>query len=133
MLSDFQVQYIMSRLQYMLSDFQLQCMRHLFSSVLKLSGASGHQAEPLSPMKRCVCVEPTRPSHPPSDPMQVLLPEAHRLAYEAQRLRRRDFRGSELLALLHALSRCGSPVLQSVMQRLLWHCNQVLLRQLSSW
>ena len=68
MLSGFQVQYILSRLQYMLSDFQVQCMRHLFSSVLKISGAAGHQAEPLSPMKMCVCVEPHVHHIPPRTP-----------------------------------------------------------------
>ena len=52
---------------------------------------------------------------------------------QVQRLRRRDFRGCELLALLHELARCGSPGMQSCMQRLLWHCNQVLLKQLTSW
>jgi hypothetical protein len=64
---------------------------------------------------------------------QVLLPEAHRIALDARRLRRRGLKGSELISLLHGLSRCGSPGLQSCLQRLLWHCNQVLLRQISSW
>ncbi|GAX73958.1 hypothetical protein CEUSTIGMA_g1408.t1 [Chlamydomonas eustigma] len=64
---------------------------------------------------------------------QVLLLESHKLVYEVHQLRQKDFKGCELIALLYCLSRCGAPILQSCMQRLLWHCNQVLLKQLSSW
>jgi hypothetical protein len=63
----------------------------------------------------------------------MLLPDASRLLSEVQLLTRKDFKGSELIALLHARVRCGVPVVQSVMQRLLWHCNQVLVHQLTSW
>ncbi|KAG1679668.1 hypothetical protein FOA52_006185 [Chlamydomonas sp. UWO 241] len=63
----------------------------------------------------------------------VLLPEAHKLVCEVQLLRAKDFKGSELIAALHARVRCGVPLVQSVMQRLLWHCNQVLIQQLTSW
>jgi len=41
--------------------------------------------------------------------------------------------GAQLLALLQAAARCGVPIVQSCMQRLLWHCNQVLFKQLTSW
>jgi gamma-tubulin complex component 4 len=63
----------------------------------------------------------------------VLLPEAVKLVREVQLLRAKDFKGSELIAALHARARCGVPLVQSVMQRLLWHCNQVLIQQLTSW
>ena len=43
------------------------------------------------------------------------------------------FKGSFLLDLLHERARCGVPLLQACMQRLLWHCNTVLYNQLSSW
>ena len=42
-------------------------------------------------------------------------------------------KGAALLGLLQAAVRCGVPVVQSCMQRLLWHCNQVLFKQLTSW
>ena len=41
--------------------------------------------------------------------------------------------GVQLLALLQTAARCGVPIVQSCMQRLLWHCNQVLFKQLTSW
>ena len=36
-------------------------------------------------------------------------------------------------AVLSAAAGCGSPPLASALQRLAWHANQTLLRQLSSW
>lgn len=63
----------------------------------------------------------------------ILLPGVHDLVREVERLRRMGFKGSELIALLHSRSRCGSPSLQSCFHRLLWHCNQVFLGQLTSW
>lgn len=38
-----------------------------------------------------------------------------------------------MLILLFEMGRSGLPVLHSCMQRLLWHCNQVLYKQLSAW
>ena len=79
-------------------------------------------------------VPPTAPYRCLSSPyLQAVLPEVHRVLREVQVLRRQNFKGSELLALLHTRARGGAPMLQSCMQRLLWHCNQVLLQQLSSW
>ncbi|KAF5834637.1 Spc98 family-domain-containing protein [Dunaliella salina] len=41
--------------------------------------------------------------------------------------------GAQLLAVIQSAARCGVPIVQSCMQRLLWHCNQVLFKQLTSW
>lgn len=41
--------------------------------------------------------------------------------------------GAEVVEVVHARARCGVPVLQSCMRRLLWHCMQVMLQQLTSW
>ena len=100
---------------------------------------------------------------PPLLPVQVLLPQLHQLVLEAQGTPAPKhppattstsssaagaqaakgaagtaegagpLTGAALLRALHARSRCGVPLLQACMQRLLWHCNQVLYKQLSSW
>lgn len=44
-----------------------------------------------------------------------------------------DALGPKLIEELMQQARCGHPALQSCYQRLLWHCNQVLLKQLSTW
>ncbi|CAD7697778.1 unnamed protein product [Ostreobium quekettii] len=61
---------------------------------------------------------------------EALLPHLHRLVHHVER---DGINGSQLLGLLHSSSRCGLPTLQSCLQRLLWHCNQVLYKQLSGW
>jgi hypothetical protein len=41
--------------------------------------------------------------------------------------------GAKLLAVLHARRLNGQPLLQTCIQRLLWHVNQVLFNQLTMW
>ena len=62
--------------------------------------------------------------------MQVLLPALHRMVYQADRDR---LTGTQLLRLVLDKSSCGVPALQSCCQRLLWHCNQILLSHVRSW
>eukprot|EP00798_Chlamydomonas_sp_ICE-L_P000175 gene175-1699_t len=40
---------------------------------------------------------------------------------------------AQLWSLLNSRAHCGIPLVESVMQRLLWHCNNVLYKQISSW
>ncbi|KAK9803977.1 hypothetical protein WJX72_009639 [[Myrmecia] bisecta] len=61
---------------------------------------------------------------------KVLLPPLHFLVHEVHT---KQLTGSQLLQLLHYKAQCGVPVLQSCLGRLLWHCNQVLYKQLSAW
>ena len=61
---------------------------------------------------------------------QVLLPALHRMVYQAHRDK---LSGAQLLRMLHDKSSCGVPALQSCCQRLLWHCNQILLTHIRSW
>eukprot|EP00775_Hariotina_reticulata_P005315 gene5317-5550_t len=44
-----------------------------------------------------------------------------------------DLQGAKLLAVLHARRLNGQPLLQTCVQRLLWHVNQVLFNQLTMW
>lgn len=89
----------------------------------------------------------------------MILPPVHQLMYSVQQ---DNISGSELLQLLQAKvtdhtlrtlpacvlylasqcpamsfaalqAQCGIPELQSCLTRLLWHCNQVLFKQLSGW
>lgn len=62
--------------------------------------------------------------------MQVLLPALHRLVYQVQK---DNMQGSQLLHMLHGKASCGIPEIQSCSARLLWHCNQILLDQVSAW
>ena len=62
--------------------------------------------------------------------MQVLLPSLHELVHQAQH---DGLTGAALLQLLHNRAHCGTPGLASCCGRLLWHCNQVLLAQVSAW
>jgi len=65
---------------------------------------------------------------------KVLLPQVHRLVYEVAGLQaRQSLQVSSLMVLLADRSRCGVPVVESCMTRLLWHCNQVLVNQVASW
>ena len=61
---------------------------------------------------------------------QTLFPQIHRLLYK---IVMGNLRGRELLNVLCDMGHSGLPVLHSCMQRLLWHCNQVLYTQLSAW
>lgn len=61
---------------------------------------------------------------------QMVLPAVHQLVYTVQQS---NMSGSDLLQLLHQKAQCGIPELQSCLHRLLWHCNQVLFKQLSAW
>ncbi|KAL3153823.1 Gamma-tubulin complex component 4, variant 2 [Trebouxia sp. C0010 RCD-2024] len=61
---------------------------------------------------------------------QMILPAVHQLVYAVQQ---DNISGSSLLHLLHSKAQCGIPELQSCLTRLLWHCNQVLFKQLSAW
>eukprot|EP00210_Caulerpa_lentillifera_P000039 g38.t1 len=61
---------------------------------------------------------------------ESLLPQIHRMLF---RIVQENLRGRSLLILLFEMGQSGLPVLQSCIQRLLWHCNQVLYKQLSAW
>ncbi|KAL3140276.1 Gamma-tubulin complex component 4 [Trebouxia sp. C0009 RCD-2024] len=61
---------------------------------------------------------------------QMILPAVHQLVHIVQQ---DNISGSNLLHLLHSKAQCGIPELQSCLTRLLWHCNQVLFKQLSAW
>jgi gamma-tubulin complex component 4 len=60
----------------------------------------------------------------------VLFPALQHLIYLVQK---HSMTGSHLLHLLQGKATCGVPEVQSCANRLLWHCNQVLLNQLSAW
>jgi gamma-tubulin complex component 4 len=62
--------------------------------------------------------------------MQVLLPALHRLASEVAG---EQLAGAALLRALHARAHSGMPAMHACAGRLLWHCNQVLLSQVTSW
>ncbi|CAL5227089.1 g9995 [Coccomyxa viridis] len=61
---------------------------------------------------------------------KMLLPALHRMVYQAERDK---LSGAQLLRMVHDKSSCGVPALQSCCQRLLWHCNQILLSHVRSW
>lgn len=61
---------------------------------------------------------------------QVLLPEVHAVAHEAGAA---CLAGAALLRRLGERAACGVPELQACFGRLLWHCHQALLQQLSAW
>jgi gamma-tubulin complex component 4 len=61
---------------------------------------------------------------------EALLPEVAALVGE---VRRRGLAGSGVMRALELRARSGAPALQSCAARLLWHCRQVLLKQLESW
>lgn len=61
---------------------------------------------------------------------EVLLPEAAALAGEVEA---RGLVGAGVMRALAARACSGSPAVQSCAQRLLWHCRQVLFKQLQSW
>ncbi len=42
-------------------------------------------------------------------------------------------KGTAMLRELHRAAGCGSGYVQKVLLRLLWHCHQVLIRQVSAW
>ncbi|KAK9841793.1 hypothetical protein WJX81_003640 [Elliptochloris bilobata] len=60
----------------------------------------------------------------------VLLPEVHVVAHEACV---KGLAGAALLQRLSERAACGVPELQACFGRLLWHCHQALLLQLSAW
>eukprot|EP00897_Mesotaenium_endlicherianum_P003148 jgi/Mesen1/2861/ME000174S02109 len=61
---------------------------------------------------------------------ELLLPALHHLAWRvsAQRLR-----GGALLDLLYSHAHTGLPSLRACIERIMWHCHQVTLRQLAPW
>ncbi|GMH37208.1 hypothetical protein BSKO_05081 [Bryopsis sp. KO-2023] len=61
---------------------------------------------------------------------QTLLPQVHRLVHKVDQ---EGLVGAELLTHLFNSARTGLPTLQSCILRLLWHCHQVLYKQLSGW
>ena len=61
---------------------------------------------------------------------EVLLPEVAATVGEVQA---RSLVGSQIMRLLSLRAHSGVPALQSCAQRLLWHCRQVLFKQLESW
>eukprot|EP00899_Mesostigma_viride_P015699 jgi/Mesvir1/2412/Mv22150-RA.1 len=61
---------------------------------------------------------------------EIQLRALHTLVWEVQW---RGMRGGQVLSLLHAKSHTGNPLLQDSMHRLLWHCHQVMYKQLAGW
>ena len=61
---------------------------------------------------------------------EALLPEARGVA---EQVAQRGLAGSQIMRLLSQHAHSGVPALQSCAQRLLWHCHQVLFKQLESW
>ena len=61
---------------------------------------------------------------------EVLLPEVATAVGEVQA---RSLVGSQIMGLLSLRAHSGVPAVQSCAQRLLWHCRQVLFKQLESW
>ena len=61
---------------------------------------------------------------------QVLLPALHQMVHQVQQ---EGLQGAALLQLLHNRAHCGTPELASCSGRLLWHCNQIMLAQVSAW
>ncbi|KAL4856683.1 Gamma-tubulin complex component 4 [Chlorella vulgaris] len=61
---------------------------------------------------------------------EALLPEVADLVSEVHG---GDLVGSQLMRALSLRAQSGAPALQSCASRLLWHCRQVLLKQLESW
>ena len=61
---------------------------------------------------------------------EVLLPEAAALVGEVEGA---ALAGAAVMRLLALRAHSGVPALQSCAQRLLWHCRQVLFKQLESW
>lgn len=61
---------------------------------------------------------------------ELLLPEAAALVGEVER---RGLVGAAIMRQLALRAHSGMPALQSCAQRLLWHCRQVLFKQLESW
>lgn len=61
---------------------------------------------------------------------QTLLPAVARLA---RFVRAQNATATSLLRAVHAAARCGDPTLESCAERLSWHCNGVVLRQLHAW
>ncbi|KAG7673809.1 hypothetical protein Ndes2437B_g01982 [Nannochloris sp. 'desiccata'] len=61
---------------------------------------------------------------------EVLLPEAASIAQEVQQ---GQLDAAQLMHLLDRRTRCGIPAVQACAERLLWHCNGVMFKQLESW
>jgi gamma-tubulin complex component 4 len=61
---------------------------------------------------------------------EVLLPEAASIVQEVQH---GQLNAAQLMHLLDRRTRCGIPAVQACAERLLWHCNGVMFKQLESW
>lgn len=61
---------------------------------------------------------------------EVLLPEAASIVQEVQQ---GQLDAAQLMHLLDRRTRCGIPAVQACAERLLWHCNGVMVKQLESW
>ncbi|KAL4434808.1 hypothetical protein ABPG77_005335 [Micractinium sp. CCAP 211/92] len=61
---------------------------------------------------------------------ETLLPEAAALVGEVEG---RGLAGAAVMRVLSLRAHSGAPAVQSCAQRLLWHCRQVLFKQLESW
>lgn len=61
---------------------------------------------------------------------EVLLPEAASIVQEVQQ---GQLNAAQLMHLLDRRTRCGIPAVQACAERLLWHCNGVMVKQLESW
>lgn len=61
---------------------------------------------------------------------EVLLPEVASVVGEVQRM---DLKGCQITRTLERKAQSGVPAVQSCAHRLLWHCRQILFKQLDSW
>ena len=60
-----------------------------------------------------------------------VLPGMHSILYELTNVP--NATDSQIMGLLFDRTRSGIPILQAVLERLLWNCNQILYRHISAW
>lgn len=60
-----------------------------------------------------------------------VLPGMHSILYELTNVP--NATDAQIMGLLFDRTRSGIPILQAVLERLLWNCNQILYRHISAW
>lgn len=108
---------------------------HLYHAAL----ASGVE-ELLDVYRNAVLQVEQRLLRPPAPPLlalrhfltdfESLLPEIANIVHEVQQ---RRLNAAQIMRLLDRRTRCGIPAVQACAGRLLWHCHQVMFKQLESW
>ena len=108
---------------------------HLYHAAL----ASGVE-ELLDVYRNAVLQVEQRLLRPPAPPLlalrhfltdfEALLPEIGAIVQEVQQQR---LNAAQIMRLLDRRTRCGIPAVQACADRLLWHCHQVMFKQLESW